>query len=307
MPRGRMSAPKDIDKLINDADYNDIGGQTTKHEYHAAAREAGAKSFHAVAYDTPFKHSKTLANNKQILIDVNHFIRAEYGCRSIREVTPQMIGAYLQAKIDGGAKSSTFFRCTAPAMNNLESMLNRVGVAADFQSVIKDAKAIAAEKCEKPDMSSRNYGDNAERVIEAIKDDTARFCCHLQLEYGLRANESYKIHLIPGRENVMEIHQKGGARTIKEISPEDYQRLVSMSNGRDNFYISDYQTVRRAWGDVCERMGVADNGLHGLRATYAHRSFDAHEARGLSAAEAKAEVSQELGHTRLEIVDTYLR
>jgi integrase len=307
MPRGRMSAPKDIDKLINDADYNDIGGQTTKHEYHAAAREAGAKSFHAVAYDTPFKHSKTLANNKQILIDVNHFIRQEFGCKTIREITPQMVGAYLQHKIDGGAKSSTFFRCTAPAMNNLESMLNRVGVAADFQSVIKDAKAIAAEKCEKPDMSSRNYGDNAERVIEAIKDDTARFCCHLQLEYGLRANESYKIHLIPGRENVMEIHQKGGARTIKEISPEDYQRLVSMSNGRDNFYISDYQTVRRAWGDACERMGVADNGLHGLRATYAHRSFDAHEARGLSRNEAKAEVSQELGHTRLEIVDTYLR
>lgn len=109
MARGRMSAPKDIDKLINDADYNDIGGQTTKHEYHAAAREAGAKSFHAVAYDTPFKHSKTLSNNKQILIDVNHFIRAEYGCKTIREITPQMVGAYLQHKIDSGVQSSTFF------------------------------------------------------------------------------------------------------------------------------------------------------------------------------------------------------
>jgi integrase len=307
MPRGRMSAPKDIDKLINDAEYNDIGGQKTKHEYHAEARENGAKSFHSVAYDTPFKHSKTLQNNKQILIDVNHYIRQEFGCRSIREITPQMVGSYLQHKIDSGVKSSTFFRTITPAANNLEAMLNRVGVAADFQAEIKAAKAIAVEKCPQPDMASRNYGDNAERVIAAIKDDTARFCCHLQLEYGLRANESYKIHLIPGRENVMEIHQKGGARTIKEISPEDYQRLVSMSNGRDNFYISDYQTVRRAWGDACERMGVADNGLHGLRATYAHRSFDAHEARGLSRNEAKAEVSQELGHTRLEIVDTYLR
>lgn len=247
MARGRMSAPKDIDKLISDADYNDIGGDRTKHEYHAAAREAGAKSFHAVAYDTPFKHSKTLANNKQILIDVDHFIRQEFGCRSIREVTPQMIGAYLQAKIDSGVKSSTFFRTITPAANNLEAMLNRVGVAADFQTEIKAAKAIAAEKCEKPDLSSRNYGDNAERVIAAIKDDTARFCCHLQLSYGLRANESYKIHLIPGRMNCMEIHQKGGARTIKEISPEDYQKLVSMSGGRDNYYISDYQTVRRAW------------------------------------------------------------
>lgn len=307
MARGRMSAPKDIDKLISDADYNDIGGDRTKHEYHAAAREAGAKSFHSVAYDTPFKHSKTLANNKQILIDVNHYIRQEFGCRSIREVTPQMIGAYLQAKIDGGMKSSTFFRTITPAVSNLESMLNRVGVAADFQGTIKDMKAVAAEKCEKPDLSSRNYGDNAERVIEAIKDDTARFCCHLQLAYGLRANESYKIHLVPGKENCMEIHQKGGARTIKEISPEDYQKLVSLSGGRDNYYISDYQTVRRAWGDACDRMGVADNGLHGLRATYAHRSYDGHIAQGLSQNAAKAEVSQELGHTRLEIVDTYLR
>lgn len=307
MPRGRMSAPKDIDKLINDADYNDIGGEKTKHEYHAEAREAGAKSFHDVAYDAPFKHSKTLQNNKQILIDVNHYIRQEFGCRSIREVTPQMIGAYLQHKIDSGVKSSTFFRTIAPAANNLEAMLHRVGVAADFQDVIKEAKAIAAEKCPQPDMASRNYGDNAERVIAAIKDDTARFCCHLQLEYGLRANESYKIHLIPGRENCIEVHQKGGARTIKEISPEDYQRLVSMSGGRDNFYISDYQTVRRAWGDACERMGVVDNGLHGIRATYAHRSFDTHMASGLSKDAARAEVSQELGHTRLDIVDIYLR
>lgn len=307
MPRGRMSAPKDIDKLINDADYNDIGGEKTKHEYHAEAREAGAKSFHSVAYDTPFKHSKTLSNNKQILIDVNHFIRAEFGCKTIREVTPQMIGAYLQAKIDSGVKSSTFFRCTAPAISNLESMLHRVGVQVDFQPTIKEMKAIAAEKCPQPDMSSRNYGDNAERVIEAIKDDTARFCCHLQLTYGLRANESYKIHLVPGRENCIEVHQKGGARTIKDISPEDYQRLVSLSGGRDNYYISDYQTVRRAWGDACDRMGVVDNGLHGIRATYAHRSYDAHMASGLSRDAARAEVSQELGHTRLEIVDTYLR
>lgn len=307
MARGKLSAPKDIDKLINDADYNDIGGAKTKHEYHAEARENGAKSFHSVAYDTPFKHSKTLANNKQILIDVNHFIRQEFGCKTIREITPQMVGAYLQSKIDGGVKSSTFFRTITPAANNLEAMLNRIGVQANFQDVIKDAKAIAAEKCEKPDMSSRNYGDNAERVIAAIKDDTARFCCHLQLSYGLRANESYKIHLIQGRENCIEVHQKGGARTIKEISPEDYQKLVSMSGGRDNFYISDYQTVRRAWGDACDRMGVADNGLHGLRATYAHRSYDAHIARGLSRDAARAEVSQELGHTRLEIVDTYLR
>lgn len=218
-----------------------------------------------------------------------------------------MIGAYLQAKIDSGVKSSTFFRTITPAANNLESMLRRVGVVADFQPTIKEMKAIAAERCAAPDMSSRNYGDNAERVIAAIKDDTARFCCHLQLAYGLRANESYKIHLVPGKENCMEIHQKGGARTIKEISPEDYQKLVSLSGGRDNYYISDYQTVRRAWGDACDRMGVADNGLHGLRATYAHRSYDAHMASGLSRDAARAEVSQELGHTRLEIVDTYLR
>lgn len=44
MARGRMSAPKDIDKLINDADYNDIGGDKTKHEYHVVQSRAKPRS-----------------------------------------------------------------------------------------------------------------------------------------------------------------------------------------------------------------------------------------------------------------------
>lgn len=305
MTRGRSSAKADVNQLIRDAGYNEIGEEKTKREYHDEARMDGAKNFHDVSYNTPFKNSKTMDNNKTIIKNINQFIRTEYKCYSIRDITPQMVADYLADKIPT-VQSSTFFRCICPAVNNLESMLNRVGVKADFQTELKAAKAEAAKECEPPDKSSRNYGDMAESIIAEIRDPVAQFCCHLQLEYGLRVNESYKIHLID-QPNCIEVHQKGGNRTIKAISPQDYGRLVELSGGKTDFYCSNYQKQQYQFATACERAGVECNGTHGLRATYACRSYDSHIADGCTDAEAKAYVSAELGHERLEIVDEYLR
>ena len=308
MTRGRESAKSDINQLIRDAGYSEVGGtgDKTKREYHDEARMEGAKTFHQVSYDTPFKNSKTEYNNKRILTDVDRYIRAEYKCYSIRDITPQMVADYLADKIPT-VQSSTYFRCICPAINNLESMLNRVGVQADFQKELKAAKAEAAKECEPPDRSSRNYGEMAESIIDNIRDPVAQFCCHLQLEYGLRANESYKIHLVPDKADCIEVHQKGGNRTIKAISPQDYGRLVELSGGKTDFYCSTYSKQQYQFAAACERAGVECNGTHGLRATYACKSYDSHIADGCTEAEAKAYVSAELGHERLEIVDEYLR
>lgn len=49
------------------------------------------------------------------------------------------------------------------------------------------------------------------------------------------------------------------------------------------------------------------NGVHGLRHSYAHRRMDFLLARGISFNNAKHITSQELGHMRMKITDTYLR
>lgn len=307
MTRGAKTAKVDINELIRDAQYEDMGSGKTKKEWHDEAREAGAKSFHDVSYSTPFKNPKTYTNNKQILTELNTYIRSEFKCRSIRSITPEMVGSFLQHKIDSGIGAGTFFKTISPAVNNLEAMLNRVGVGANFQDVLKESKILAREKCPPPDQSSRAYGADAERIIGAMKDERAAFCAHLQLEYGLRSNESFRIHLIAGKENVIEIHQKGGYRTEKAISPEDYQKLVAMGGGRQNFTICNYQRLQHCFDAATHAVGVKSHGLHGLRAEYACRNMDRLQGQGMSETAAKVQVSESMGHHRANIIDTYLR
>ena len=186
-------------------------------------------------------------------------------------------------------------------------MLNRVGVGANFQDVLKESKILAREKCPPPDQSSRAYGADAERIIGAMKDERAAFCAHLQLEYGLRSNESFRIHLIAGKENVIEIHQKGGYRTEKAISPEDYQKLVAMGGGRQNFTICNYQRLQHCFDAATHAVGVKSHGLHGLRVEYACRNMDRLQGQGMSETAAKVQVSESMGHHRANINDIYLR
>lgn len=310
MTRGRSSTGTDVNQLIRDSWYQEIDNGKTKHEYHAEARQTGLKQFHDISAETPFKNSKTLSNNKAIIKNIDQFIRAEYKCPTIRDCTPQMIADYLDRKIDvDKVQSSTFFRTICPAVNNLQAMLDRVDVKVDFQDVLKSAKERAFETCTPPDRSSRNYDADdfrAEQIIDNVSAEIPQFCLHLQLEYGLRANESYKIHLTD-KPNQMEIHQKGGRRTIKDISPADYGKLVELSDGKTNYYISNYQQLQYHFSESCKGLGIESNGMHGLRATFACRLYDRLTASGYNDTDAKAQISVELGHERPEIVNEYLR
>lgn len=307
MTAGRLSAKADVYQLVQDSNYNDVGGEKSKLEYHNEARASGLKTMHDVSKNTPFKSTKTLENNMRTLVDVNRYIRAEYKCNTIRDIKPEMIESYLKHKIyDDGLMESTILRDTCPAINNLENMLNRIGVTSDFQSVLATARTSARADAEKPDMSSRSYGDTAESIIEHIKAPIPQFSCHLQLAYGVRPNESYKIHLTDQANHIIVI-QKGGQRTDKEILPQDYNRLVDLSGGKTDFYISNYDKQQYHFAKACKDLGITSKGLHGLRSTYACKSYDRHRAEGMSDNEARAAVSKELGHERLEIVDTYLR
>ena len=67
----------------------------------------------------------------------------------------------------------------------------------------------------------------------------------------------------------------------------------------------------RTWSNGFSKRSQTELGLsrgaHGLRHGCAHERFAELQARGLSEQDAKMILSQELGHFRVEIIDTYLR
>ena len=69
-------------------------------------------------------------------------------------------------------------------------------------------------------------------------------------------------------------------------------------NAVEGKYEVNNRTYARDFQKQIEKSGQKYTGTHGIRHTYAQKMLENHS---------KAEVSKELGHTREEITDTYLR
>ena len=120
----------------------------------------------------------------------------------------------------------------------------------------------------------------------------------LQRDYGLRANASTHINLdkqLIG--NTLSYQEKGGKWSEKELSPSLVSKLKENAPGGK--YEVNNRTYSRQLKKEIEKTGQVYNGTHGIRHSYAQKCLE----NGMG----KSEVSQEMGHSRPEITDTYLR
>lgn len=92
------------------------------------------------------------------------------------------------------------------------------------------------------------------------------------------------------------IVKRGGRLSQKELSPNLVQKL--RENAVEGKYEINKRTYSRDFQKQIEKSGQKYNGTHGIRHSYAQRKLETNS---------KAEVSQEMGHSRPEITDTYLR
>ena len=143
-------------------------------------------------------------------------------------------------------------------------------------------------------METRAY-----RNLEKIElKDKHQAAFELQRDYGLRVNAATHINLekqLNG--NTLTYREKGGKLSQKELSPSLVSKLKENAPGGK--YEVNNRTYSRELKKEIEKTGQVYNGTHGIRHSYAQKCLE----NGMG----KSEVSQEMGHTRPEITDTYLR
>lgn len=182
-------------------------------------------------------------------------------------------------------------------------------------------------------LISRNY--SAEQVLRIIACQTERngFSTELAYEAGLRAHELLTI--LPADERPMserpadsEKFRDGVRYTVvgkgglcREVSVPHHlverlelRRLAKPIDRVDRkiHYESHYdlcggQSWSQSFSDASSRALGFSNGAHGLRHTYAQSRHREVQIKTGDADRAKKIVSQELGHFRAEITETYLR
>jgi hypothetical protein len=258
---------------------NGIG--TSKKE---TREQSGIKSLESGHKISQKVHSyKSLENMRNDLTNLANYAKAEFQIQDIREINIDIVSSWIESK-----------NITYNTASNYFSELNKVSDHFNFtKEEIKELRADLKKELPKAELETRAY-KNLEKI--ELKDKH-QIAFELQRDYGLRVNASTHIDLnkqLHG--NTLTFREKGGKLSHKELSPNLAQKI--RENSVEGKYEINKRTYARDFQKQIEKSGQIYNGTHGIRHTYAQKRLETHS---------KAEVSQEMGHSREEITDTYLR
>ncbi len=248
------------------------------------SRESGVKSLESGHKVSDKIHSyKSLENMRNDLTNLANYAKAEFKIQDIREINIDIVNAWIESKDIGYNTASNYM-----------SELNKVSDHFNFtKEEIKELRADLKKELPKAELETRAY-KNLEKIELKDKHQVA---FELQRDYGLRVNASTHINLdkqLNG--NTLTFKEKGGKLSQKVLSPNLAQKI--RENSVEGKYEINKRTYARDFQKQIEKSGQKYNGTHGIRHSYAQKMLETHS---------KAEVSQEMGHSREEITDTYLR
>ena len=246
--------------------------------------QSGLKSLESGHKVSDKVHSyKSLENLRNDLKNLSNYAKTEFKIQDIREINIDIVSSWIESKNIGYNTASNYM-----------SELNKVSDHFNFtKEEIKDLRADLKKELPKAELETRAY-KNLEKIELKEKHQPA---FELQRDYGLRVNAATHIDLnkqLNG--NTLTYREKGGKLSRKELNPTLAQKL--RENASEGKYEINKRTYARDFQKQIEKSGQKYNGTHGIRHTYAQKMLETHS---------KAEVSQEMGHSREEITDTYLR
>lgn len=258
---------------------NGIG--TSKKE---TREHSGAKSLESGHKVSDKVHSfKSLENLKNDLTNLATYAKTEFKIQDIKAINIEIVNAWIESK-----------DISYNTASNYMSELNKVSGHFNFtREEIKELRNSFKQDLQKQDLQTRAY-KNLDKIELKERYQVA---FELQRDYGLRINAATHINLekqLNG--NTLTYREKGGKLSQKELNPTLAQKIKE--NAVDGKYEVNRRTYARDFQKQIEKSKQKYNGTHGIRHSYAQKMLENHS---------KAEVSKELGHTREEITDTYLR
>lgn len=294
-----------VSEMIHKSGICDIGDSgTTRSQESQAARANGAVTKHDIASQTHIHNSLTFQRYKSVWKDFCAYqIKNGHSTHPSRW-TAEQVKDYLSTR---QGCSMNGFNTICNALNKMDDMINRsYHTEKDWNKVITQARLEARDGgCVRMDVNPRAFL-NPERVISNIQDPRAALAAELQLRTGLRASNVCTIR--PNSDGTLYVRSKAGFTASHFKIPSDlYNRILQFSEPNTRFTLIPYHQYLNELKTACRACNEQYTGSHALRHNYAINRYEALRAEGKTETEAKAQVSIELFHHRLDVIDTYLR
>lgn len=296
---------------IRDALYksgaDEIGSGTTRGMETRAAIERGAVGRHQIAEHTGIHSSLTLDRYKSTWRDYLNFCKNEGYGKDPRNYPATSVADYMQHRIDGGCSSNTL-QSIGSSLSKWAMMCDRAYGGDRFASWAKPIaamRAVGRDVCPHKDTETRAFHDPW-RVIAAMDDPRARLAATLQLETGLRAMNVCKLQL--NQDGSLYVKSKAGYTAPHFAIPAGIScELRALADPSGKVDLIQYKPYIAQIQAACVAVGEHYTGSHAFRHCYAQARYNELRGQGLSIDRAKLQVSEELFHHRLDIIDKYLR
>ncbi|MGB8331424.1 MAG: hypothetical protein WCE62_14960 [Polyangiales bacterium] len=267
----------------------------------------------------------TVRNYEQALTRVAEYVKAERLPHGLRGLTPAQALSYLEKRgQDVGQKTLDMER------QAIQSMFHHV-----TGQLAPDERLTVVKSAHQQVLTSRGYTPAQIHLI--VDAQTTRNALATELAYaaGLRAHELYTLqpaherpaHVRPaldskwqGRDGVLyTVHGKGGlvrhvliplplAERLKTHRLATPQSVTDRGiHYQQHYAINGGHRWSSAFTSASQRVLGWSAGAHGLRHTYAQERMHELQRQGLTRIHALETVSQEMGHFRPDITETYLR
>ena len=266
-----------ISNIINS--HNGIG--VSKKEQRANSGLKSLENGHNVSDKI---HSyKSIENLRNDLTNLANFSKENFGIKDITQISASNVRAWIESK-----------QITYNTASNYLSELNKV--AEHFSFSKEEMKALREDL--KAKLTNKTPETRAYKQLEKITlRENSQVAFELQRDYGLRINAATNINIEKQlKDNTLIYREKGGKLSQKKLNASLTSKIIK--NAVNGKYEINKRTYSREIKKEIEKTGQKFNGSHGIRHAYAQKMMETNS---------KAEVSKEMGHSRPEITDTYLR
>jgi len=246
---------------------------------------------------------KEVQNLRSVTTQYINFVKENYAGKVAGNINADSAKAFLEAKATE-VKGSTLNTYTS-LMQKVSDNLNKDGIGnlnrQDIQSIkqeLKEDYSLSKEHI------NRAY-ENAQAIQNEMRNTTMSLSADLQAEAGLRANDAINSDKWQiNSDNTLTINDsKGGITyTTSPLSPELIERVAE---AKEMGYRANYNEYREALKEAVQSTGQNYTGTHGLRYSFAQERLEELKQNGYTEAEAKGQVSLEMGHSRLDITNHY--
>ena len=288
MIHSRASAKAVINQVMSQA--NGIGSSKTE-----ARRQSAVLGQNGQAISTKAHSIKSLQNLRSITTQFVNFIKETHGNRVVKNINNETIKEFINHKLEQGNSQGTIntYISTLAKMSDNLNQLNINSTSRTEITFYRSELKAAGNDLQKNHIN-RAY-DNPQAIVSEMRDSPYFLSAQLAYEVGLRADDAiHSDKWTLNSDNTLHISgSKNGINyTTSTLNDETAQRV---RDAIESGYKVNYGEFREVLKEAVESCNEKWTGIHGLRYSFAQESE-------LS----RAELSLNMSHSRIEVLDVYL-